>query len=98
MGADSLETAAPEVADGVSARKNSKTAAKKGRRQTLKKQLGSGSRKRSASRVNPTKSANQTSRSQKNFLVTFLINNVDQISVPNFCGSFSKPWRKGRSS
>ena len=56
VGADLLEVAVPEIAEVVSVRKNIKTAAKSVGRQTLRKQLGSGSRKRSASRVIPTKS------------------------------------------
>ena len=54
----------PEIiADVVGGRKIFKRAASSVRRQTLKKQSGSGSRKKSASRVIPTKSAKQTSRS-----------------------------------
>ena len=45
-GADLLECAAPEIAEVVTGRKNFKTAAKIVGRQTLRKQLGSGSRKR----------------------------------------------------
>ena len=55
LGADLLEFAVPEIAEVVSGRKNIKTAAKSVGRQILRKQLGSGSRKRSASRVIPTK-------------------------------------------
>ena len=65
VGADLLEFAVPEIADVVSDKKNIKTAAKNVGRQTLRKQLGSGSRKRSASRVVPTKSAKQISRSRR---------------------------------
>ena len=70
VGADLLEFAVPEIAEVVSGRKNIKTAAKSVGRQTLRKQLGEGSRrrtggsrKRSASRVIPTKSSKQISRS-----------------------------------
>ena len=70
--ADLLEFAVPENAEVVSARKNIKTAAKKVGRQTLRKQLGEGirrgtggSRKRSASKVIPTKFAKQISRSRR---------------------------------
>ena len=63
VGADLLEFAAPKSAQDVSGRKNSKTAAKSVGRQTLRKQLGSGSKKRSASRVIPTKTAKQISQS-----------------------------------
>ena len=47
-----LPFAAPEVAEAVSGRNNFKTAAKSVGRQTLRKQLVSGSRKRTASNVN----------------------------------------------
>ena len=63
VGADLLEFAAPEIAGCVSGRKNFKTAAKSVGRQTLRTQLGSGSRKRPANRVIPTKSTKQISRS-----------------------------------
>ena len=66
VGADLLEFAVPEFAEVVSGRKNIKTAAKSVGRQTLRKQLGAGSRKKwSASRVIPTKSAKQISRSRR---------------------------------
>ena len=79
VGADLLDFAVPEIAEVVSGRKNFKTAAKSVGRQTLRKQLGQGegsrrselaygrtrSRKRSASRVIPTKSAKQISRSRR---------------------------------
>ena len=65
VGADLLEFAVPEIAEVVSGRKNFKTAAKNVGRQTLRKQLGSGSRKRRASRVIPTKSTKQVSRSRR---------------------------------
>ena len=58
---DLLEFAAPEIAEAVSGRRNFKTAAKIVGRQTLKKQFGSDSMKRTASRVTPTKSAKQVS-------------------------------------
>ena len=64
-GADLLEFAVPEIAEVVSGRKKFKTAAKNVGRQTLREQLGSGGKKRSASRVFPTKSAKQISRSQR---------------------------------
>ena len=61
VGADLLEFAAPEVADVVSGKKNFKTAAKSVGRQTLRKQLGGGKRKRSI----PVKSLKRSSRSRK---------------------------------
>ena len=71
VGVDLLEFAVPEIAEVVGGKKNFKTAAKSVGGQTLRKQLGSGSRKRKggigkrqASRFLPTKSAKQTSRSR----------------------------------
>ena len=46
VGVDLLEIAMPEIAEVVSGRKNFKTAAKSVGKQTLEKQLGEGSRKR----------------------------------------------------
>ena len=65
VGADLLEFIVPELADVVSGRKKFKTAAKKVGRQTLRKQIDSGSTKRSANRVIPKKSAEQTSHSKR---------------------------------
>ena len=65
VGVDLLEFAVPEIAEVVSGRKNFKTAAKSLGKRTQKKHLGEGSRKRSASRVIPTKSAKQISRSRR---------------------------------
>ena len=57
VGADLLEFAAPDIAQTFSGRKNFNTAAKSVGRQNLRKKLGSGSRKRTASSGIPTKSA-----------------------------------------
>ena len=65
LGADLLEFAVPETAEVASGRKNFKTAAKNVGKQTLKKQLGEGRKKRTASRLIPTKSAKQSSRSRR---------------------------------
>ena len=65
VGADLLEFAVPETAEVVSGRKNFNTAAKSVGRQTLRKQLGEGSRKRTESRIIPTKSTKQSSRSRR---------------------------------
>ena len=72
VGADLLDFAVPEIAEVASGRKNIKTAAKSVGRQTLRKQLGGGSRRRtagnsksSASRIIPTKTAKQISRSRR---------------------------------
>ena len=75
VGADLLESTAPEIAEFVSGRKIIKTAAKSVRRQTLRKQLGSGSRRRTAARVIPTKSAKQISRSRRD-----IFTNISQYS------------------
>ena len=64
VGADSLEFAEPEIAEVVSGRKTFKTAAKSVGRQTMRKLLGNGSKRRTASTVIPTKSAKQISRSR----------------------------------
>ena len=63
VGADLLEFALPEIAD-VSGRKNFKTAAKRVGKQTLKKQLGEGSKKKTSIRIIPRKSTKQFSRSR----------------------------------
>ena len=77
VGADLLEFVVPENSEVVSARKNFKKAAKSVGRQTLRKQLGSGSRKRKgavgvrqANRFIPSKSAKQTSRSRRDIFTT----------------------------
>ena len=60
--ADLLEFAVPEIAGVVRGRNNFKTAAKSVGKQTLKKQLGSGSNQR---RSTPTKSTKQSSWSPR---------------------------------
>ena len=65
VGADLLEFALPDTAEVVSGRNNFKTAAKSVGKQALKKQLGEGSRKKTASRIIPTKSTKQSSRSRR---------------------------------
>ena len=72
VGSDLLEFAVPEIPEVGSGRKKIKTAAKSVGRQTLRKQLGEGSRrrtggsrKRNASRNVPTKSAKQISWSRR---------------------------------
>ena len=65
VGADLLEFAVPEVAEVVNGRKKFKTAAKNAGKQTLKKQLDEGSRKKTGSRIIPTKSTKQSSRSRR---------------------------------
>ena len=65
---DLLEFAVPEIAEVVSDRNNFKTAAKSVGGQTLRKKLGSGSRKRTAGSFIPTNSAKQTIRSRRDIL------------------------------
>ena len=69
VSADLLEFAVPEIAEVVSGRKNFKTAAKSVVKKTLRKQLGEGSRRRTAGsknrRIIPTKSTKQSSRSRR---------------------------------
>ena len=65
VGADWLNFAVPEIAEVVSGSKNFKTAAKFVGRQTLRKQLGSGIRKRTASRVIPIESGKPISGSRR---------------------------------
>ena len=63
VGADLLQFAVPEIAEDVSGRKNIKTAAKSVGRQTLRKQLGSGSRKWSASKQSHSNKICKTNQS-----------------------------------
>ena len=60
--ADMLEFPAPKIGKDISGRKSVKTAAKSVRKQTLKKQLGRGSKQR---RIIPTKPTKQSSRSRR---------------------------------
>ena len=95
--ADLLEFAAPEIGEVISGRKSFKSAAKSVGKQTLKKQLGGGSRRGGSKqkRIIPTKSTKQSSRSRRDFLQTFLVEHAkQQFSVPTFCGSVWKSWRE----
>ena len=93
LGDDLLEFAAPDIAEVVSGKKNFKTAAKSVGRQTLRKQLGSGSRKTTTNRIIPTKSAEQISRSRRNIFTNIFHYSYRVFSVPTFCGRF---WNSGR--
>ena len=62
IGADKLEFAAPEIGEVISGRKSFKTAARSVGKQTLKKQLVSGSKQRI---IIPTKSTKQSTRSRR---------------------------------
>ena len=69
IGADMLEFAAPEIGEVISGRKSFKSAAKSVGKQTLKKELGQGSRRWTGGskqrRINPTKPTKQSSRSRR---------------------------------
>ena len=65
IGADMFEIAAPEIGEVMGGRKSSKSAAKSVGKQTLKKQLGSGSKQR---RIIPAESTKQSSRSRRDIL------------------------------
>ena len=68
------ESALLEIAEGKSCRKRFKSAAKSVRMQTLRKQLGRGSKKKKAI---PGKCTKQASWSCKTFLQIFFVNNVN---------------------
>ena len=69
IGADLLEFFAPEIGELISGGKSFKTAAKSVGKQTLKKQLGKESRRRTGGsrrrRIIPTKTTKQSSRSRR---------------------------------
>ena len=88
VGADLLEFAMPEIAEVVSGRKNFKTAAKSLGRLTLRKQLSGGTRKRSASRVIPKKSAKQISRSRGDIFTHIFHKSCRVFFVSTFLGQF----------
>ena len=98
VGADLLEFAAPEIAEVVSGRKKFKPAARSMGRQTLRKKLRSGSKKRTANNINPTNTGKRPVSREESFLQTFLKNHFEIFSVPTFCGRFWKTWRENHSS
>ena len=71
IGVDMLEFVAPEIGEVTSGRKTFKSAAKSVRKQTLKKQLGEGSRRVKGGskqrRIIPKKSTKQSSRPRRDF-------------------------------
>ena len=69
IGADTLGFAVPEISDVASGEQNFKAAAKNVGRQTLKKQLGGGSRKWSTSKVIQSKSKKWSSLSRRNIFI-----------------------------
>ena len=95
VGADLLEFAVPEIAEVVSGRKIFKTAAKSVGKQTLKKQLVDGSRKRLQAESFQQNLLNNPVGREETFLQTFLLDHVkQQFSVPTFCGSVWQSWRE----
>ena len=88
VGADLLAFAVPEIADVVKGRKKFQTAAKNVGRQTLRKQLGSGSGKGLQAESFQQNLQNNSVGREETFVETFLINHVEYFSVPNFCGNF----------
>ena len=95
VGADLLEFAAPETGEVISGRKSFKSAAKSVGRQTLRKQLGEGNRKRTATESFQKNLQNNPVGREETFLQTFLVDHVkQQFSAPTFCGSVWKSWRE----
>ena len=90
VGADLLEFAAPEIGEVFSGRKSFKSAANSVGKQTLKKQLGEGSRREVVNRRESFQQnlLNNPVGREETFLQTFLADHVkQQFSVPTFCGS-----------
>ena len=77
VGADLLRFAVPEIAEVVIGRKNLETAAKSVGSQTLRKQLGSGSRKKSAAESFQQNLQNKSVGREETFLQAFLISHVE---------------------
>ena len=98
LGADLLQFAVPENADVFSARKDFKTAAKSLGRQTLKKLLGSGSRKKVQAESLQQNLQNKPVSRKETFSQRFIINHIEYFSMPTFCDSFWKSWRESPSS
>ena len=70
IGSDMLEFAVPEIAEVVSGRNNFKTAAKSVGRQTLRKQLGRGSRRREPQADGRTASRQIRGRKHRKIILT----------------------------
>ena len=90
VGADLLEFAAPKIAEVVSGRKNFKATAKSVGRKTLRKQLCNGNRKITQAESFQQQLQNKPVGCEEILSQTFLINHVEQVSVPTFCGTFWK--------
>ena len=91
--ADLLEFALPIIADIGGGEKNFKTAAKNVGRQTLRKQLGSGSREKVQAESFQQNLQNKLVSREETFKQSIFINRVELFSVPRFCSSFWKTWR-----
>ena len=96
IGADMLEFAVPEIGEVIGCIKSFESAAKSVGKQTLEKELDSGSKQRE---INPTKTTKQSSRSQETFWQTFLVHHIrQQFAVPTFWGIVGKSRRKNPKS
>ena len=73
IGADMLEFAAPDIGEVISGRKSFKSAAKSVGKQTLKKQLGSGSKQRRSIESFQQNLQNNPVGRKETFLQTFLV-------------------------
>ena len=93
-----MENPVPENADVVGGRKLFKTAANSVGRQTPKKRLANGSRKKSARRLIPTNLQNKLVGRKEFLSRTFCIDHVNQFWVPASGGSFWKPCRDSHCS
>ena len=98
VGADLLDFAAPEITEVVSGRKNFETAAKSMGRQTLRKQLRSGSSKRLKAESFQQSLQNKPLGQEETFLQKFFSDHVAQFLVPTFSDSFMKSWTESPSS
>ena len=98
VGADLLEFAVPRIAEVVSGRKIFKKAAKSVGRQILRKQLCSGSRKKTASKFVPITSAKQISRSRRDIFTNISHYSSRVIFGTNLLWQFLEVWRECPSS
>ena len=83
VGADVLEFAAPEIPEAVSGGENLRTAADIVERKTLRKQSGSGSRKRTVHRFTPTKCVKKPVGREETLLQKFFSNDVELFRYKN---------------
>ena len=90
VGADLLEFSVLEIAEVFSGRKNFKTALKSVGKQTLRKQLGSGSWKKVRSESFQQNLQNKSVGRLETFIQIFVVDHVKQFSVATFGGSVWK--------